>query len=118
MTGLPAYPGATEIDGFMKPEGDVQSSVQMFSTLDYGGSVIAFFNERLLAQGFTLTSTSQSPAGEQRGYIRGRDRVMVSTQYVARPGDEQKLGGPLYAYPVLPGADGSTWFFVVTLRAR
>jgi hypothetical protein len=118
VAGLPSYPGAEEIDGFTKQINGAPAAVQMFATLDGDSQVLGFFESRLTAAGFRKTSGGSGVGGERWSYLRGRDRVMVSTEYVPRPGDERGPGEvPYEGTRFVNRVDGKTWFFLVTIRA-
>jgi hypothetical protein len=122
VAGLPSYPGADEIDGFTKQINGAPAAVQMFATVDRDRQVLDFFESELTAAGFRKTSGGLGVAGEQWAYLRGRDRVMVSTEYMARPADERGPGEVPYGFQgkgerFVDRVNGKTWFFLVTIRA-
>ena len=122
VAGLPAYPGAQEIDGFSRSGPAVTGNVQMFGTADTEAAVLGFFEQRLVADGFASTGGSHSPQGEQKAYTRGRDRVLVSTMYIPRAQDELPNGAVSYGFQgkgnrFVDTIAGQRFFYVVTLRA-
>jgi len=122
VSGLPSYPGAEEIDGFAKEINGTTAAVQMFATVDSDRQVLDFFESQLTAAGFRKTGGGFGVAGEQWGYLRGRDRVMVSTEYIPRPEDERPPREVPYGFQgkgvrFVDRVDNKTWFFIVTIRA-
>lgn len=122
VAGVPVFPGAVEIDGFTAIRSGATVAVQQFATDASGDQVIAFFEAELTRQGYTGAGGGSGVTGETRDFLRGRDRVQISTEYIPRPGQERASSELPYGYegkavPFLAGANGKTWFFVVTLHA-
>ena len=123
VSGLPVFPGAMEIDGFAKDVSGTEAAVQQNATDESLDDVLAFYERELTAAGYRKSGGSAGSSGEAWDYIRGRDRVLVSTVYVPRPEDELPPGAPPYGFRekgvrFLEGADGKQWFWIVTVRAE
>lgn len=105
----------------MRKGPDITGTVQMWVTPDDGASVLAFFEERLSAAGFRIGSRGSGVAGERVSYSRGRDRVLISTEYIPRQDDLDFNGRIPYGFQgkgnrFIAQIDGETFFFVVTVR--
>ncbi|OAI43760.1 hypothetical protein AYO38_02495 [bacterium SCGC AG-212-C10] len=122
VAGLPVFPGAREIDGFESTVDGATVATQQFETDASQADVLAFFEQQLADQGYRSAGGGHGVAGTRVNYIRGRDRVLVSTQFIPRPEDVQPSGATQYGFqgkgvPFLEGANGKRWFWIVSIHA-
>lgn len=123
VPGVPLYPGAVEVDGFVRPApqpvrpGD--SAVQVFETADSVDAVLAWFGAELELAGWTEYGGSAGVTGRTVSFARnGRSEwVMISSSYVPRPEDEAAQPPPGFRGKGVPFAsplDAGARFWVVT----
>lgn len=122
VSGLPLYPGSHEIDGFTRARPGITGNVQMYASPGLESEVLDFFQERLVPAGFAVGGGQGGPDGRSQSYSHGRDRVLISTRYIPRPGDEQPPGDVQYGFQgkgnrFIDQIGGERFFYVVTLRA-
>lgn len=126
MAGLPVLPGAVEVDGFTRVASqfsDAEETVQVYATSASELEVLDFYKAALVADGFTLRSSSGGANGQQLTLLRGKDSVLISTMYIPHPDDPYADDYPPYGYLGskqwnLEFEPGMRYFFVVTLRAQ
>ena len=93
VDGIAGYPGAVEVDGFLRPS----EAVQVFDVDAMPRDVLDFYDQRLTDAGWSEYKGSSGVAGETRVYTNDAGaRVTLSTYYVARPGEENQQPPPGY----------------------
>jgi hypothetical protein len=119
---VPAFPGATEIDGF-EAHG---LSVQAFEARTTEAELFRFFEDELGGRGFNLTASSGGPAGGHsctfdrpgESPVSPRPIVVVSTRWTDREGERTSPAPGFQGAGArfLPPAEGVIWFWVSTGR--
>src|SRR4029078_10935112 len=64
VAGLPLYPGAVEVDGWIVREGDFEKAVQQYATDAKPAEVIDYYKAELAKQGYSMTGNGYGVQGE------------------------------------------------------
>ncbi len=125
VDGLPVFPGAIEVDGFLRETrgnaGPSTGAVQVLETTAAPEEVLAWYAQALVAAGWIEYHGSASVAGRTMEFTRHGESgwVQISTAYVPRPEDEGQQPPPGFGGKGVPfagaKADG-TRFWVVSWR--
>jgi len=121
VKGVPQFPAAVEVDGFVIPATDYwgEQAVQQFSTASFPEEVLAFFDTELTAAGWQPYGGSYGVSGQGNTYVRDRDQVTVTSEFQLRPEERSATEPPPgFQGKGVPFADrenGKSYFFIITM---
>ena len=120
VAGVPAYPRATEIDGFVLQETEYMPvlHVQVFETADFQSQVFSYLVNELELLGWRATGGGHGVSGRSATFVSPTGGlVTVSTIYVAREEDQDVQPPPGFrgkGVPFEERIDGKSRFWIMT----
>ena len=128
IRGIPTPEDSVQIDGFKVTNGR-DAAVLVFETSLSEPLLLAFYDQLLLDNGWSMVVGKHGPAGVTcefapypvRGGIQPKNWIVVSTEYIPRPGEkpgptEVPPGFRGKGVPFAPRTPGKTTFSLLTPR--